>query len=53
MLALGASSDRTGERRWHAAGAILLGATGYLLVVLAGATRGSSLQRFCVVAAGA
>jgi sugar phosphate permease len=38
MLAFGWSSDRTGERRWHAAGAMLLGAAGYLLVVAGGAS---------------
>ncbi len=53
MLAVGASSDRTGERRWHAAGAILLGATGYVLVVLAGANPLLVVAAFCVVAAGA
>jgi ACS family tartrate transporter-like MFS transporter len=38
MLVLGASSDRTGERRWHAAGAMILGGIGYVLVVMAGAS---------------
>jgi ACS family tartrate transporter-like MFS transporter len=31
MVLAGASSDRTGERRWHVAGPALLGATGFLL----------------------
>jgi MFS family permease len=53
MLAFGASSDRTGERRWHAASAMLLGAGGYLLVVLAGANPLLVVAAFCVVAAGA
>ena len=39
MLLFGWSSDRTGERRWHAAGAMILGAAGYLLVVAAVPTR--------------
>jgi len=53
MLLIGASSDRTGERRWHAAGAILLGATGYLLVIVAGASPWLVVAAFCIVAAGA
>jgi ACS family tartrate transporter-like MFS transporter len=53
MLAFGASSDRTGERRWHAAGAMLLGAAGYVLVVMAGANPLLVVAAFCVVAAGA
>jgi predicted MFS family arabinose efflux permease len=31
MVAAGASSDRTGERRWHVAGPALVGAAGFLL----------------------
>jgi ACS family tartrate transporter-like MFS transporter len=53
MLLFGASSDRTGERRWHAAGAMILGAAGYILVVLAGANPLLVVAAFCVVAAGA
>jgi len=53
MLAFGWSSDRTGERRWHAAGAMLLGAAGYLLVVAGGASPWLVVLAFCVVAAGA
>ena len=53
MLAFGWSSDRTGERRWHAAGAMLLGAAGYLLVVGGGASPWLVVLAFCVVAAGA
>src|ERR1051325_7367762 len=53
MLAFGWSSDRTGERRWHAAGAMILGAVGYLLVVLGGANPWLVVAAFCVVAAGA
>jgi ACS family tartrate transporter-like MFS transporter len=53
MLAFGASSDRTGERRWHAAGAMLLGAAGYVLVVLAGGNPLLVVAAFCIVAAGA
>lgn len=32
MVLVGAHSDRTGERRWHVAGAALLAANGWLLV---------------------
>jgi len=53
MLLFGASSDRTGERKWHAAGAMLLGALGYVLVVMAGANPILVVAAFCVVAAGA
>jgi sugar phosphate permease len=53
MLAFGWSSDRTGERRWHAASAMVLGAAGYLLVVLAGGSPWLVVAAFCIVAAGA
>jgi len=53
MLAFGASSDRSGERRWHAAGAMMLGAVGYFLVVLAGGNPIMVVAAFCIVAAGA
>ena len=53
MLAVGWSSDRTGERRWHAAGAMMLGAVGYLLVIAAGGNPLLVVAAFCIVAAGA
>ena len=53
MLFFGWSSDRTGERRWHAAGAMVLGAAGYILVVLAGGNPLLVVAAFCIVAAGA
>jgi MFS family permease len=53
MLAFGWSSDRTGERRWHAAGAMMLGAAGYLLVTAAGGNALLVVAAFCIVAAGA
>src|SRR4029434_625779 len=53
MLVFGWSSDRTGERRWHAAGAIMLGAVGYLLVVAAGGNPFLVVAALCVVAGGA
>jgi MFS family permease len=36
MILFGRSADRRRERRWHAAGAMLLGAAGLILSVLAG-----------------
>ena len=53
MLTFGWSSDRTGERRWHAASAMMLGTAGYLLVVLAGGNPWLVVAAFCIVAAGA
>ena len=53
MLSFGASSDRTGERRWHAASAMLLGAVGYVLAIMAGGNPLLVVAAFCVVAAGA
>jgi D-galactonate transporter len=51
MLAAGASSDRTGERRWHAAGLMMVGAIGYVLVILAGANPLLVVAAWCFVAA--
>jgi sugar phosphate permease len=52
MLLVGASSDRTGERRWHAASAMVLGGVGYVLVIIAGGNPLLVVAAFCVVAAG-
>jgi D-galactonate transporter len=52
MLLVGASSDRTGERRWHAATAMILGGIGYVLVIMAGGNPLLVVAAFCVVAAG-
>jgi ACS family tartrate transporter-like MFS transporter len=52
MLVLGTSSDRSGERRWHAAGAMILGGIGYVLVVMAGGSPVLVVAAFAVVAAG-
>ena len=52
MLVVGASSDRTGERRWHAASAMVLGGIGYVLVIMAGGNPLLVVAAFCVVAAG-
>src|SRR5262245_28586190 len=53
ILVVGWLSDRSGERRWYAAGAIMLGAAGYLLVIAAGANPVLVVAAFCAVAAGA
>jgi ACS family tartrate transporter-like MFS transporter len=53
MLLFGASSDRTGERRWHAASAMVLGAIGYVLVIMMGGNPLLVVAAFCIVAAGA
>jgi MFS transporter, ACS family, tartrate transporter len=52
MLLVGASSDRTGERRWHAASAMVLGGIGYVLVIMAGGNPLLVVAAFCIVAAG-
>ena len=52
MLLVGASSDRTGERRWHAALVMVAGGIGYVLVVLAGGHPLLVVAAFCLVAAG-
>jgi ACS family tartrate transporter-like MFS transporter len=52
MLAVGASSDRSGERRWHAALVMILGGIGYTLVIFAGANPWLVVAAFCIVAAG-
>ena len=52
MLLVGVSSDRTGERRWHAASIMALGGVGYVLVVMAGGNPLLVVAAFCVVAAG-
>jgi D-galactonate transporter len=52
MLLVGASSDRTGERRWHAATVMVAGGIGYVLVILAGGHPLLVVAAFCLVAAG-
>jgi ACS family tartrate transporter-like MFS transporter len=52
MLLVGASSDRTGERRWHAAIVMVGGGIGYALVILAGGHPLLVVAAFCLVAAG-
>jgi ACS family tartrate transporter-like MFS transporter len=52
MVIIGSRSDRTGERRWHVAVPCLIGATGFVLTVLAPATPGFALATVSVAAFG-
>jgi len=52
MIIIGSSSDRTGERRWHAAGPMLLAAAGMLLSALTQSSAGLALAMFTLGAAG-
>lgn len=52
MVAIGVHSDRTGERRWHVAVPLLIGAAGFVLTVLAPATATMSLITLSIAAFG-
>jgi ACS family tartrate transporter-like MFS transporter len=52
MVAVGARSDRTGERRWHVAGPALAGATGFVLAALAPGSFALSLAALSLAAMG-
>jgi sugar phosphate permease len=52
MLLNGAHSDRTGERRWHTALPMLLGAAGMALSVLSGDNLALVVTFLCVVGVG-
>jgi ACS family tartrate transporter-like MFS transporter len=52
MQILGWTSDRTGERRWHAAGPMFLASVGLLLSALLQGSAGLALAMFTVAAAG-
>ncbi|MDO8681697.1 MAG: MFS transporter [Acidobacteriota bacterium] len=52
MVTIGVHSDRTGERRWHVAGPMLIGAAGFVLTVLAPATAAMSLFTLSIAAFG-
>jgi ACS family tartrate transporter-like MFS transporter len=52
MVIIGAHSDRTGERRWHVAGPALIGASGFILTVLAPSTVATSLATLSIAALG-
>jgi ACS family tartrate transporter-like MFS transporter len=43
MVLVGASSDRSGERRWHIAGSAMMAATGWCLLALASSANGPTL----------
>ena len=52
MVIIGIHSDRTGERRWHVAGPMLIGAAGFVLTVLAPSTAVMSLLTLSIAAFG-
>ncbi|MGE0359644.1 MAG: MFS transporter [Vicinamibacterales bacterium] len=52
MVAVGARSDRTGERRWHVAGSALAGALGFVLAALAPGSFVLSLAALSLAAMG-
>jgi MFS transporter, ACS family, tartrate transporter len=51
MVAVGWHSDRTGERRWHAALPMFLAATAYLILIYWGANFWLALAMFTVITA--
>lgn len=52
LLVVGASSDRTGERRWHVAIPCLIGAAGFVLTVIGPQTLTVSLATLSMAAFG-
>ena len=52
LVVLGISSDRTSERRWHVAAPCLIGATGFVLTVLAPASPAYALATLSIAAFG-
>jgi ACS family tartrate transporter-like MFS transporter len=52
LVIVGASSDRTGERRWHVAIPCLIGAAGFVLTVIAPQTLAISLATLSIAAFG-
>ena len=52
LVVVGASSDRTGERRWHVAVPCVIGAFGFVLTVIAPQTLTISLATLSVAAFG-
>jgi MFS family permease len=52
MVLVGAHSDRTGERRWHAAGSLLVAAVGLLSLALVGHAAVPSIIALTLVTAG-
>ena len=52
MILVGRSSDRSGERRWHCALAMVTGAVGYGLAILAGGSPWLVVGAFTIIAIG-
>ncbi len=52
LVVIGKRSDRTGERHWHVAGPLLIGAIGFVLTVLAPATPAFALATLSIAAFG-
>jgi D-galactonate transporter len=52
MIVLGRSADRHRERRWHTAGALLVGALGLFLTPIAGTHTGAAMTCLTIAAAG-
>jgi len=52
MLVLGRTADRTRERRWHLAGALLAGGVGLLLAPVAGTNTALAMASLSLAAAG-
>ncbi len=52
LVVIGSRSDATAERRWHVAVPCLIGATGFVLTVLAPQTAGMSLAMLSIAAFG-
>lgn len=52
LVVVGASSDRTGERRWHVAIPCLIGAAGFILTVVMPPTLAVSLTMLSIAAFG-
>ncbi|MEO8037330.1 MAG: MFS transporter [Betaproteobacteria bacterium] len=52
MVVVGAHSDRTGERTWHASGSLLVGAAGLLMLVMVGHAPVPSIIALTLVTSG-
>lgn len=52
LAVIGSHSDHTGERRWHVAGPCLIGATGFILTILAPRTPAFALTTLSIAAFG-
>jgi len=52
LAVVGSHSDHTGERRWHVAGPCLIGATGFILTILAPPTPAFALTTLSIAAFG-